>query len=362
MWEASVVLGLEMAWRIQDQVIEGEIDNREPGRITGWLRMTDGSVLHLDLSGNAAPDITGTLIRFENPGPEHRQVDGLLLDQRGYVGEFTASRKRREMTVSPEVYETLSAAEKESACRWTNCLYLEWLTSSNGRVVIESTQFLIEVVEGPLWRLPPISPPHMAEGAGGLSAPEDFFAESPDETGEAAGETDDFAEEPGMELDLPPPDPLSETDAEKLAAFIEKMQTAGERKRKWKWIARSHPLVAACIKLARELAKHCPPPANATPEHPFCEIVESIYSASRKLKGALGAHAKGEWPPDLIQAPLVLIFLQQAAVCFEDALRALESIEETALHPRNWCDRVSDRIQDLQHETERLTSEARDSL
>jgi hypothetical protein len=343
-----------MAWRIQDQVIEGEIDNREQGRITGWLRLTDGNVIQLDLLGNAAPDIAGTLIRLVNPQPQHKKVDGLLSQQRGQAGEFTASRKRREITVSPEVYQRLSAAERESVCRWTNCLYLEWYNASNGRVVVESAHFGIEVVDGPLWRLSPETPPFSPEGEKSFGLDGSFFKDDVDE------ETDEYGEDP--EMDGPSSDPLAESEAEKLAAFIEKMQAAGERARKWKWMARSHPLVAACIKLARELAKHCPPPAHATPEHPFCEIIESIYSASRKLKGALGPHGKGEWPPDLIQAPLVLIFLKQASVCYEDALRALESIEESSLQPDSWCDRVADRIRDLRRETDRLTAEARRSL
>src|SRR6267378_8380733 len=57
-----------MAWRIQDSVIRGEMDNRLKGRVRGklWLHGHDEPV-ELDLAGNACPDLAGCLLTFKNP-------------------------------------------------------------------------------------------------------------------------------------------------------------------------------------------------------------------------------------------------------------------------------------------------------
>lgn len=345
-----------MAWRIQDQIVDGEIDNRQRDRITGWLRMTDGRHLRIHLIGNCASDIAGSLIHFRNPAPIPGDIEGLSEDQRGQAGEMTASRKVREPAVPPDVIQQMSEAERPFACRWTNSLYLEWYTSENGRVVVESSSFLVELVDGPVWReASDESTDSLAEPFAFLAYKEVFEEETEDDgTEEEAFE--------GTEEDLPSPDPLPERDAEKLAAFIEKMNAGNERTRNWRWIGRTHPLIAECLKLAKELARHCRPPPNVSHEHPFCELVESAYAASRKLAVVLGPRSKAEWPPDLVQAPLVLVFLNQANVCLEDGLRALESIEEEGLLSAEWCERVESRLRDLQRETTRLIEEARSSL
>ena len=38
--------------------------------------------------------------------------------------------------------------------RWANCLYLEWFSEANGRVVIESADYEL-TVSAPEWRLTP---------------------------------------------------------------------------------------------------------------------------------------------------------------------------------------------------------------
>jgi len=56
-----------MAWRIQDSVIRGEIDNRMKGRVRGklWLDGLDKPV-KLEIEGNACPDLAGCLLKFRN--------------------------------------------------------------------------------------------------------------------------------------------------------------------------------------------------------------------------------------------------------------------------------------------------------
>ena len=58
-----------MAWRIDDSVRRGEIDNRERGVVRGkiWLHGLKEPVV-LELKGNACPDLAGCLLTFKNPG------------------------------------------------------------------------------------------------------------------------------------------------------------------------------------------------------------------------------------------------------------------------------------------------------
>jgi len=49
-----------MAWRPHEFLIEGELDNSNPGKVTGWMKFVglDGTV-HFDLQGNFRRDIRG---------------------------------------------------------------------------------------------------------------------------------------------------------------------------------------------------------------------------------------------------------------------------------------------------------------
>ena len=86
-----------MAWRIDELVIRGEVDNRVRGRVTGrlWFSGRDEPVV-LELEGNAWRDVAGHVLRFTNPEPRPPrpgELDGLATEQRGVVGDITASRK-----------------------------------------------------------------------------------------------------------------------------------------------------------------------------------------------------------------------------------------------------------------------------
>ena len=114
-----------MAWRIHDSVQRGEIDNRERGIVRGkiWLEGMDGPVA-LELSGNAAPDLAGCLLSFENPGkalpmPKDAHFRGV---QSGTIGDLTASRKVRvlDMPVT-EIHDGFSV---ETAGNWDSIHHL----------------------------------------------------------------------------------------------------------------------------------------------------------------------------------------------------------------------------------------------
>jgi hypothetical protein len=141
-----------MAWRIADNVVRGEIDNLTPGLIQGkiWLAGHEAP-LALKLSGNGHKDLAGCKLTFSNPAPKVDPNLSLKQDQTGVVGDMTAARKVR--VIENLDYEGLKEDEPFSE-RTANALYLEWFSDTNGRVVIETTDYEFEIGE-PAWRLSP---------------------------------------------------------------------------------------------------------------------------------------------------------------------------------------------------------------
>jgi hypothetical protein len=136
-----------MAWRIDKQVIRGEIDNRTPGRVTGWLWFLGrDEPVELDLEGNAGRDVAGHRLRFSNPQPEPDDLEGLATLQKGSVGDFTASRKVKIPDCPIEEIGEYSRRDEMFPWHWGNSLYFEWFSERNGRVVIEATNYELELI------------------------------------------------------------------------------------------------------------------------------------------------------------------------------------------------------------------------
>jgi hypothetical protein len=136
-----------MAWRIDEAVIRGEIDNTVEGRTTGriWLVGRE-EPLELSLVGDCWRDLAGTRLRFENTAPSATaEAAGLKPQQNGLVGDITASRKNKVPLVDNEEFQRLYQLKAEIPFEWKNTLYLEWFSETNGRVVIETTDYLLEV-------------------------------------------------------------------------------------------------------------------------------------------------------------------------------------------------------------------------
>jgi len=104
-----------MAFRIQDSVIRGEIDNRLKGRVRGklWLDGLDEPV-KLDLEGNACPDFAGCLLKFKNPTKTFPMRKKPVFNplQRGKIGSLWASQKVRALTIPDEKAFSLPAPPK----------------------------------------------------------------------------------------------------------------------------------------------------------------------------------------------------------------------------------------------------------
>ena len=146
-----------MAFRIHDSVVRGEIDNRVKGMVRGriWLAGR-AEPLVLELTGNAGPDLAGCRLEFANQKKPVLlpQLETLQNTQTGVAGDLTASRKVRVLEVAVE--EALELLQQQAVLpeHLANCLYLEWFSAANGRVVLESTDFTLTVL-APEWRLTP---------------------------------------------------------------------------------------------------------------------------------------------------------------------------------------------------------------
>lgn len=136
-----------MAIRLEKAIIRGEVTNTQRGRVTGriWL-LGRAEPVELSLGGNCLRDLAGCTLKFENPEPGEELPAALVSpDQTGLVGDMTASRKVRVPDVSDEELVKLLESRQPVPSRVSNCLHLEWFSETNGRMVVESTGFNLEI-------------------------------------------------------------------------------------------------------------------------------------------------------------------------------------------------------------------------
>jgi hypothetical protein len=146
-----------MAIRLRQRVVRGEIDNREQGKVRGQVWLTGQELpIELKLTGNCRRDLAGCFLSFANPQPvaAASEFHELAQTQTGTAGDMTASRKVRTFDVPLE--EALAIIRKGGAPaeHMANSLYIEWFSDANGRVVIESADYTLQV-SPPVWVLNP---------------------------------------------------------------------------------------------------------------------------------------------------------------------------------------------------------------
>src|SRR4030066_1595081 len=112
-----------MAWRPNEQFIEGVLDNTVPGKVTGWMRFAGmNEKVVFDLEGNFHRDIRGAKVRLHGDGASAnaeeaaKYMKGFSKLQKGNVGDMTAG-------LPPADYVQGRG-------------YFEWYAQDNGRVVI----------------------------------------------------------------------------------------------------------------------------------------------------------------------------------------------------------------------------------
>jgi hypothetical protein len=347
-----------MAWRIADNIVRGEIDNRTPGLVHGEIWLAGIKVpLTLKLIGNGHKDLAGCKLTFSNPTPKADPSLTLKADQTGTVGDMTAARKVR--VIDNLDYEALTDNQPFSE-HMANLLYLEWFSDTNGRVVIESTDYEIEIGE-PAWRLSPEDESRQLEAnAEAMQSFMDQITESFDPREEAAynGDPKDEFE---WELFLR----ASDRRSTKLGELLEKYNGHPDRDRLiargmgWKEIeemldaqaesleeeeedealefdepdeeeiARAerpirHPLVTRIIDRSVELSRL----TENQRDDDINEMVGSYMVVGPKIAGALtiGDH---DLAPDLNMSGLVVAKLKRAIGELSRALTAAERLRES---------------------------------
>jgi len=126
-----------MAWRVSAYLIEGELDNTQPGKVTGWMQFAGlNEKVTLDLQGDFHRDIRGAKIHFTGDACEVDlaadavgYMEGFALHHTGKAGDITAGLPPADYVAYP---------------------YLEWFGDENGRVVIELEPVQVEVIGAPI--------------------------------------------------------------------------------------------------------------------------------------------------------------------------------------------------------------------
>jgi hypothetical protein len=193
-----------MAWRPYANLIDGELNNGTPGKVTGWMRFFRRDMTPLrvtfDLVGDFREDIHGRRIRLTNPQPSDENIaldrQGTYMEefapvQSGDAGDITAGLPlgswseelaQRLMAENEAAWNEigLPAAEREERRRayaqlyrkhleagdryfaYVEYPYIEWYSEANGRVVLELDPSQMEVLdqEGRHMRRESPSDPH----------------------------------------------------------------------------------------------------------------------------------------------------------------------------------------------------------
>jgi len=126
-----------MAWRPTQYLIEGELDNTYPNKVTGWMKFAGKKEeVTFDLEGNFHRDIRGAKIRFTGDAYEDQEdiegekyMEGFAQHQTGEVGDITAGKPPQDYVDYP---------------------YIEWYSQQNGRVVLELEPVQIEIIGRPI--------------------------------------------------------------------------------------------------------------------------------------------------------------------------------------------------------------------
>lgn len=139
-----------MALRLGDHVVCGELFNTRYYSTHGWLKLRGRKTpIHLELTGNPDPDLTGGHIRFEVTEDRAKALSDIDLSklapqQIGPTGTMTAARR---VQASEGIEDKRSGhTADEPPMQSQRCLYLEWF-SQNGQVVVELVDPRIEFVE-----------------------------------------------------------------------------------------------------------------------------------------------------------------------------------------------------------------------
>lgn len=402
-----------MAWRIDEAVVRGEIDNRTRGRVTGriWFTGRDEPVV-LELAGNCWRDLAGRRLEFTNPRPKPEGVGSFAAEQRGAVGDITASRKVRVLEFPLEDLHLYYKTGKKMPWHWGNSLYLEWFSLRNGRVVIESSAFELKIVGDPAWEMTEAEEieQRKANGAALTGFMDRLVAAAEPDQAAADVTPAEWDEKPQTEEEAEAQQARSDQLADRIHARMERegpdadyeriLEEELERQRsehgepelspeeeaaRAEWIEElnraaeealanpdpemeaelrfEHPLVIRGVALSRRLREISEAegwlPENAGQEHPVNELLTATMIAGPKFAGALNGRY---WPPGVEFCAHTIVRLKRARGYLEDAQRAAEScLEEKLIAPSHLKPLLLE-LGDLMAETDALIADLRAKL
>jgi hypothetical protein len=397
-----------MAWRIDEAVTRGEIDNTIEGRTTGriWL---EGRVepLVLSLVGDCWRDLAGTRLLFANPHPKI-QSDIMNLDgnQSGIVGDITASRKNKVPMVSEEEFQRLHQNKAPIPYEWKNTLYLEWFSETNGRVLIESTAYQLQVFPHE-WEMDEDA--EQAQKLANLNAMRDFMAQviQRREPGVGDDKQSEELDEYDWEERLKESDRLTDayqevlekymedSDSERKEAFVmgwdglldalaerdesgeadfapdeedfdtdedadfgedpdEEGELADSEEDDWEFDdITSHPLQARAQELAMRAMDVVP--GDTGPGTPAYQLISCLLQVSGKLAGALNDRGSGYEPETgyvLAILKRCLNWLNEAVGCCQELMASEDDADQLAAlaHIRSSAYEIRDSITELRRE------------
>jgi len=395
-----------MAWRVDEFLVRGEVDNRTRGRVSGRLWFAGrAEPVELDLSGNAWRDLAGRRLVFTQARPKPGLPAEFAARQTGVVGDITASRKVKVPEIPLDQIGEYYAARKPWPWHWGNALYLEWFSAANGRVVVESAGYELKIEGASIWDMTPAEEDeqrranhealtHFMERLGGAMAAgngpagaEPDRPQTEEEAERMLEESDRLAdriaarmEREGTDADYerileeelerrrrergePPPTPEQEARREE---WIEELNRAMEEAAcdpAAEEEERHHPLAERAFGLAvrvhREVRDRGWQPPGASREHPVVELVAGVSAASAKIAGALNGD---DYPPPVDICGQVIARLKRAAGYFADARLGAEACAEQQLVDAAWLDGVVREIAAVADETNAIIGELRERL
>lgn len=404
-----------MAWRIEEFLVRGEIDNRVRGRVTGRLWFAGcAAPVEFDLAGNAWRDLAGRRLEFTNPEPKPGLPAGFAPRQTGVIGDCTASRKVKVPEIPLDQIGEYYAARKPWPWHWGNSLYFEWFGATNGRVVIESAAYRLTISPEAAWNMSPEEEEmqrranaealtafmdRLGEAAGrsqGTEGADDPEAEDEDEdrpqTEEEAekmqADSDRLADRIQARMDREGPDadfeqileeelerrrrergepePTPEEEAEQAARIDElnrAMEEAADEPGLENLMDRRHPLAERAfefsVRLHQEVDRRGWLPAGASPEHPVAELVAMTMAGSAKLAGALNGR---DGLPLVRECAGCIVRLKRGRGYFDDALLAADACAAEEPIDKAWLESVRRELAEIAAATDGVIAELRDRL
>ena len=397
-----------MAFRIHDSVVRGEIDNRVKGIVRGkiWVEGRAAPVV-LELEGNAWPDLAGCLLTFTNPQKRvpHAHLDSLEPVQRGSIGDLTASRKVRVFDLPLEEALAMIRRKEKPPEHMANCLYLEWYSVANGRVVIESADYKL-TISAPEWRMTPEEDEQRASQAAagmegfmkqlteaveqqqrGQKDPEepwdehdyekflkesdartDKYMELLDKYGDSDEAEEKIAREMGWQREL------TEEETEEDRRRIEEMNAACEaalnepppepdpHREGIDWIRTEdgdlrHPLQHRCFESAVKVWQQADELGlDKTADKDLEQFISEFQTTGAKLAGALDGIARGEGFPE---ATFTVAYLKRALDHLHKSQAGLEAVAPRKLLPETMIAEARKELFEIREGILRLMDEFR---